>query len=252
VAIPENPLRDRALSFGQAAGRYDRIRPTYPPEALRWALESVPAGATVVDLGAGTGLLTRVLLGLGYDAVPVEPDAGMRAQLDAATPGVTALEGSAEEIPVGDAGVDAVVCGQAYHWFDKERAHPELARAIRPGGVFAPIWNIRDESIPWVREVGAIAKLGADGSLGPMTVAADFGPLFGEIERAEFRHSTTHTADSLVELISSRSYYLTASPDDQAEIERQLRALAAEHPDLAGKATFELPYITFTYRARRL
>jgi SAM-dependent methyltransferase len=250
-----NRLGEQALSFGQAAERYDRIRPTYPPEALRWALESVADGSTVVDLGAGTGLLTRVLLGLGYAVVPIEPDAGMRTQLDAATPGTRAREGSAEALPVDDGSLDAVVCGQAYHWFDREKAHPELARAIRPGGVFAPIWNIRDESAPWVRQLSVITRQRADGTLNPASGESirseGFGPEFGPVERAEFRHATTHTADSLVELVKSRSYYLTATPADQTEIEKDVRALAWEHPDLAGKETFELPYVTVVYRSRR-
>lgn len=250
-----NHLREQALSFGQAAGRYDRIRPTYPPEALRWALDGVSDDSTVVDLGAGTGLLTRVLLGLGYDVVPVEPDAGMRAQLDAATPGTTAREGSAEALPVADGSLDAVVCGQAYHWFDRDKAHPELARAIRSGGVFAPIWNIRDESVPWVRQLSVITRQRADGTLNPASgksiLSTGFGPEFGPVEREEFRHATTHTADSLVELVRSRSYYLTASPQDQAGIERAVHDLAEQHPDLAGKETFELPYVTVAYRARR-
>lgn len=247
----ENELREQALSFGQAADRYDRIRPTYPFEALRWALEPVSSGSSVVDLGAGTGLLTRVVLSLGYDVVPVEPDAGMRARLDAATPGTTAREGSAESIPVDDGSVDAVVCGQAYHWFDKERAHPELARVIKSGGVFAPIWNIRDESVSWVHELSVITRQRADRTLNPTAGPSDFGPEFGPVERAEFPHATVHTADSLVELIRSRSYYLTAPPEDRAEIERAIRALATEHPDLAGRQTFELPYVTYAYRARR-
>jgi SAM-dependent methyltransferase len=245
------------LSFGQAAARYDRIRPTYPPEALRWALDSVSAGSTVVDLGAGTGLLTRVLLGLGYAVVPVEPDAGMRTQLDAATPGTTAREGSAEALPAPDGSLDAVVCGQAYHWFDHAKAHPELARAIRSGGVFAPLWNLRDESVAWVRQLSVITRQRADGTLNPsrgpidLGPETDLGPEFGPVERAEFRHATTHTAESLVELVRSRSYYLTASPDDQAATDEAIRALANEHPDLAGKETFELPYVTVVYRARR-
>jgi SAM-dependent methyltransferase len=251
-----NRLREQALSFGQAAARYDRIRPTYPPEALRWALDSVSAGSTVVDLGAGTGLLTRVLLGLGYDVVPVEPDAGMRTQLDAATPGTTARAGSAEALPAPDGSLDAVVCGQAYHWFDQEKAHPELARAIRSGGVFAPIWNLRDESADWVRQLSVVTRQRADGTLDPSGLnptngVSAFGPEFGPVEQGKFRHATTHTVDSLVELVGSRSYYLTATPERQAAIERNVRALANEHPDLAGRETFELPYVTVVYRARR-
>src|SRR5262245_61990756 len=132
----------RGLSFGPAADRYDQARPSYPPAALTWALGTEVR--RVVDLGAGTGILTRVLVDLGHEVVPVEPDAGMRRRLADVTPGTQAVDGTAERIPLPDASVDAVVAGQAYHWFDTERAHPEIARVLRPGGVFAPLWNIRD------------------------------------------------------------------------------------------------------------
>jgi SAM-dependent methyltransferase len=135
------------LSFGAAAQHYDRSRPSYPAAALSWALGEPPA--QVVDLGAGTGLLTRTALAAGFDVIPVEPDLGMRDQLAAATPGTTPLAGSAESIPLPDGAADAVIAGQAYHWFDREAAHPEIARVLRLGGVFAPVWNYRDTSVAW-------------------------------------------------------------------------------------------------------
>src|SRR5256885_2312644 len=150
----------RGLSFGPSADLYDSVRPTYPPDALRWALG--PAPQTVLDLGAGTGILTRVLLGLGYDVVPVEPDDAMRAALRRTTPGVEPLAGSADAIPVPDGRADAVVAGQAYHWFDPEPTHREVARVLRDGGVFAPIWNVRDDGVPWVARLSEIADDIAD------------------------------------------------------------------------------------------
>src|SRR5947207_8421972 len=132
----------QGLSFGVAADLYDEMRPTYPPDAVRWALGERPR--RVVDLGAGTGILTRALLDLGHEVVPVEPDPGMRDRLGRATPGLTALAGSAERIPLPDGSADAVLAGQAYHWFEPEPAHREVARVLAPGGVFAPIWNVRD------------------------------------------------------------------------------------------------------------
>src|SRR5690348_12905637 len=138
----------QASSFGVAADEYDTQRPTYPAEAVAWAVGDEP-GRRVVDLGAGTGILTRMLLALGHTALPVEPDPEMRRRLAERSPDTQPLAGSAEAIPLPDGSVDAVMAGQAYHWFDPETAHREIGRVVRPGGVFAPIWNIRDESVPW-------------------------------------------------------------------------------------------------------
>ncbi|MFG3577105.1 class I SAM-dependent methyltransferase [Micromonospora chersina] len=240
----------QALSFGAAAADYDRFRPRYPEEALRWALDGLEAPARVVDLGAGTGILTRGVLALRHQVVPVEPDPGMRAQLAAATPGTTALAGSAEAVPLPDGSADAVLVGQAYHWFDKEPAHAEIARVLRPGGTFAPIWNVRDERVTWVAELTRIAHLGDNA--GDVTEKyADFGPAFTPVELGEFAHTTTLTPDEVIGMLHTRSYWLTATPAEQERIDRELRELFASHPDLAGRATVELPYRTLVLRSRR-
>ncbi|MEU9828267.1 class I SAM-dependent methyltransferase [Micromonospora chersina] len=240
----------QALSFGAAAADYDRFRPRYPEEALRWALDGRETPARVVDLGAGTGILTRGVLALGAEVVPVEPDPGMRAQLAAATPGTTALAGSAEAIPLPDGSADAVLVGQAYHWFDKEPAHAEIARVLRPGGTFAPIWNVRDERVTWVAELTRIAHLGDNA--GDVTEKyADFGPAFTPVELGEFAHTTTLTPDEVIGMLHTRSYWLTATPAEQERIDAALRELFATHPDLAGRATVELPYRTLVLRSRR-
>ncbi len=272
-------MADHALSFGTAAASYDQYRPSYPPEAVSWALGSPSRPVRVVDLGAGTGILTRVLLGLGHDVVPVEPDEAMRAQLaattpgtdaatpgtdaatpgtdaatpgtDAAIPGTVALAGSSEAIPLPADSVDAVVAGQAYHWFDPTRAPAEIARVLRPGGVFAAIWNLRDESVPWLARLTEVAHLDDHDSDQERVhdeglAAAGFGPVIREV----FRHAVTHTPDTLIELMKTRSYYLTAPAEGRAEIEAGIRNLAATHPDLAGRDTFELPYRTVVFRAQ--
>ncbi|WP_433314824.1 class I SAM-dependent methyltransferase [Micromonospora chersina] len=240
----------QALSFGAAAADYDRFRPRYPEEALRWALDGLEAPARVVDLGAGTGILTRGVLALRHRVVPVEPDPGMRAQLAAATPGTTALAGSAEALPLPDGSADAVLVGQAYHWFDKEPAHAEIARVLRPGGTFAPIWNVRDERVTWVAELTRIAHLGDNA--GDVTERyADFGPAFTPVELGEVAHTTTLTPDEVIGMLHTRSYWLTGTPAEQERIDRELRELFATHPDLAGRATVELPYRTLVLRSRR-
>ncbi|ADL49356.1 class I SAM-dependent methyltransferase [Micromonospora aurantiaca] len=241
-----------ALSFGAAAAEYDRFRPRYPEAALRWALDGL-LDAQVVDLGAGTGILTRGLLALTgpvAHVVPVEPDPGMRAQLAAATPGATALAGSAEAVPLPDGSADAVLAGQAYHWFDRERAHAEVARVLRPGGTFAPVWNIRDERVGWVAELTRIAHLGDNA--GDVTQRyADFGAAFTAVEVGEFPHATTLTPDEVVGMLHTRSFWLTADTDERRRVDAELAELFAGHPDLAGRDAVELPYRTMVLRARR-
>jgi SAM-dependent methyltransferase len=245
-------MSDHALSFGTAASSYDRFRPSYPPQAVDWALGSPSGRIRVVDLGAGTGILSRVILGLGHDVAPVEPDEAMRAQLAATTSGALPLAGSSESIPLPDGSVDAVIAGQAYHWFDPTLAPAEIARVLRSGGVFAAIWNLRDDSEPWVARLSEVAHV-ADGARTEQRVheealrSAGFGPVTREV----FAHAITYTPDSLVELIKTRSYYLTAAAADRARVVEGVRELAATHPDLAGRDTFPLPYRTYVYRAAK-
>jgi SAM-dependent methyltransferase len=238
-------FKRRRSSFGAAADLYDRIRPSYPADAVRWLFGDEPR--RVVDLGAGTGIFSRLLASLGHEVIAVEPDDGMRAKLAATSPGVAALAGSAESIPCPDESVDAVVAAQAYHWFDHDAAHAEIARVLRMGGVFGPIWNVRDESVEWVVDLSRHASLedGSD-SVREWEVRRGFGPHFGPVESAQFHHWTLHTADTLVALVQSRSYYLTADDATRERIESAVRELASRLPE-----AFELPYVTVAYRATR-
>jgi SAM-dependent methyltransferase len=235
-------------SFGQAAALYDRIRPEYPASAVRWILGDAPCD--VVDVGAGTGKLTRVLAAAGHRVTAVEPDPEMRAQLAVASPGVTVLAGSAERIPVRDGGADAVVAGQAFHWFDPVAAPAEIARVLRAGGVLAPVWNLRDESVPWVARLTELTR-NLGGSRTDPTVPPLPAP-FGAPEVARFPYAVPTTPDGLLDLMRSRSWYLTAPPDRQATFDRRVRELCAAHPELAGRDTFDLPYVTVAYRIPRL
>jgi SAM-dependent methyltransferase len=235
--------RQNGLSFGPAAELYDRIRPTYPAEVVTWMLGRAPR--RVVDIGAGTGIFSRVVAGLGHEVLAVEPDEAMRGKLAAASPDITALAGTAESIPLPDESVDAAVAAQAYHWFTPETAHPEIARVIRLGGVFAAVWNVRDESVPWVAEMSSLVG-GSEAAGLVRTRDIDLAPHFGSVERHEMRHATRHTADSLVALVASRSYYLVAGPDQRRQLEADVRALVADLPEV-----FELPYITVAFRSIR-
>jgi len=147
-----------ASGFDAGAEAYERGRPSYPDDAVSHLVDvlQLGPGRRVLDLAAGTGKMTRLLVPTGVDLIAVEPVAGMRAAFAAAVPGVDILEGTAEAIPLPDASVDAVVVAQAFHWFDRDRALAEVDRVLRPGGGVALVWNRRDESVPWVAEMSQI------------------------------------------------------------------------------------------------
>ena len=232
---------NQARSFGTAADRYDRYRPTYATAAVVWALGERPL--RVADLGAGTGILSRLVHRLGHEVFAVEPDERMRRRLVAVSPGVSALAGTAEAIPLRDRSVDAVVAGQAYHWFDPPRAHPEIARVLRPGGVFAAMWNDADAAAQWTVRLGELI----DGAQPERSV--DFGPLFGSVERGEFRHDMWMTPDDLIAMTMTRSPYLIAGPEGQRELLDAVRRLMTGS-GLAGRERFPMPHVTRVHRAR--
>ena len=236
--------RRQARSFGTAADRYDRLRPGYAVDAVVRALGERPL--RVADVGAGTGILSRLLQRLGHDVVAIEPDDRMRARMAQASPGVMAVAGTAEEIPLLDRSVDAVVAGQAYHWFETERAHPEIARVLRPGGVFAAMWNDADPRAPWtVRLVEII-----DGPEAPILARrrSEFGGLFGPVTVAEFRHEVWLTLDELVALTTTRSPYLVATPQGRQDLIDAVRRLAAGAA-LPDRERFPMPHVTRVHRA---
>lgn len=238
--------RARANSFGAAAAIYERSRPSYPEAAVDWLL---PAGSPrVLDLGAGTGKLTRLIAARGIDVTAVDPSAGMLEQLQAVLPDVPALQGSAEEIPLEDNSVDAVVMAQAWHWVDVPRASAEVARVLTPGGRLGLVWNHRDGRVDWVRELGEIASGGADHN-GNDPSNPKLGPEFGQIEHFETEWRAPMTPESLIELIASRSYVIVASGDRREAITAGIRDLLDNHPQLAGRDHFELPYVTYCSRA---
>jgi SAM-dependent methyltransferase len=238
----------QAASFGAVATAYDRARPSYPDEAVDWLL---PAGARrVLDLGAGTGKLTRGLRDRGLEVIAVEPSAGMREQLARVLPDVTILDGPAEQIPVADHAVDAVLVAQAWHWVDKARAVPEAARVLVPGGRLGLLWNIRDERVGWVAELGRILR-GPNYSHSDQDSAdPSVGPPFGPVERFDLEWSRRTSADEIIDLVSSRSYIITMAPPERSAVLDRVRHLLGTHPDLAGTAGITLPYVTRCSRAQ--
>jgi ubiquinone/menaquinone biosynthesis C-methylase UbiE len=140
---------ERSRSFGSIAESYDRLRPSAPPAALDWI---VPATArVVVDVAAGTGLLTRLLADRVPKVFAVEPDPRMREVLAERSPDVEVLDGTGESIPLPDASVDGLFVSSAWHWLHPDRALPEIARVLRDNGRLGVLWTSRDRNIEWIR-----------------------------------------------------------------------------------------------------
>jgi len=248
--MDETHLR-RARSFGSVADAYRRARPGYPAAAVAWVLEAAP-GRQVLDLAAGTGKLTQAIIEAGGEVVAaVEPLDGMREQLSAVLPQVPAMAGSAEAIPLADASADAVLVGQAFHWFDHEPALHEIARVLRPGGVLGLLWNVRDDSVGWVRDLGRIA-IGHD-MLSEIDGSDWDGlvrhPRFADRERRDFPNPEPFDAERLVTWASSTSHFATMEPDERERTLAQMRDFPADHADLAGHEQFDMPFVTVTIRA---
>jgi len=215
------------------------------------------AGLRVLDLGAGTGKLTALLVSLGADVTAVEPDAAMLAELRRGLPEVRALGGSAEAIPLADGSVDAVLCGQAMHWFDMSRAVPEIARVLVSGGVLGAMWNADDDRVEWVAGLHTATGGAGSPSLSRWRVVSDHfvadafsASLFTPVERAEFPNFARHTGDSLIALFATHSQVLIMEPAERERVIAQARAYLAGRPETAG-GEFELPMVTSVVRTIR-
>jgi SAM-dependent methyltransferase len=241
----DHTVRGPYTAFAEVAEAYERGRPSYPDDAVRWLVGE--QACDVVDLGAGTGKLTRVLVARGHRVVAVEPLDEMRAELEAAVPGAHALAGSAEAIPLEDASADVVTSAQAFHWFDHDAALPEIARVLRSGGRIALVWNSRDDRDPWMERLSAI--------IGNETVeesdvvpVLDGSGLFGPVETAQFSFAETRDRPGLLDLVLSRSYLAKLAP---AERQPVLDAVGALYDETAEADGVRLAYLTECFRAAR-
>ncbi|KAA0099454.1 class I SAM-dependent methyltransferase [Mycolicibacterium sp. P1-5] len=235
--------RERSLSFGSEAAAYERGRPSYPPEAIDWLLP--PGVRDVLDLGAGTGKLTTRLVERGLDVVAVDPLAEMLELLSSALPDTPALLGTAEQIPLPDNSVDAVLVAQAWHWFDPERAVAEVARVLRPGGRLGLVWNARDERLGWVKDLGHI--IGHENAQFNETTTVP--EPFNDVEHRRVEWTSYLTPQALIDLVASRSYCITSPADVRTQTLDEVRELLNTHPALANSTGLALPYITVGIRA---
>jgi ubiquinone/menaquinone biosynthesis C-methylase UbiE len=227
------------LSFERVAADYERARPAYVEEAVDWALGrlGLAPGGRVLDLAAGTGKLTRQLLARGLDVVAVEPGDEMRAVLEHELPGVEALAGRAEAIPLGDASVDGIAVGQAFHWFETESALAEMHRVLRPGGGFALLWNQLNQDDPLLGAVDDLLRPRDPARRSRWREHYD-SRRFGPLEERAFYEVRPMSADQLAAWVASTSRVITAPTEEQVEIDREVRRLAAAHDKTVAIRTY--------------
>ena len=235
-----------ARSFGGVAAAYDRGRPTYPRDAAVWLTSDRPL--TVLELGAGTGKLTEQLVALGHDVHATDPDPKMLALLEKNLPGVRVSRAPAEDIPAGDSTYDVVVSAQAFHWFDHERALPEIQRVLKPHGRLSLVWNQRDERIPWVKRLGRI--IGTQDQLVDPRELLETSRMFGEVEHETFRFWQVVDRASVQDLVRSRSNVAVLPPAEQEAKMAEVLAFYDEYG--RGMDGMQLPYAASCFRAEAL
>jgi SAM-dependent methyltransferase len=261
----------RRLSFGSVAADYDRYRPAPPPQALDWLIP--PDATAVLDLAAGTGAVTRLLIGRAARVVAVEPDERMRAVLAARCPEAEVLEGRGEDIPLTDASVDAVVIASAWHWLDPERAVPEITRVLRPGGNLGVIWVSRDSRVGWVAEFNALMREAREADRAPDAPATDAptadgstadgsrkdrrrrrevtfppGSPMSSVEEHTVEYTLPMTKDDLFGLLGTYSGVITLDQATRADLSQRARDFLDRQP---WEQT-DLPMICRCLRATRL
>lgn len=251
-----------AEGFGSGADAYESARPSYPSDAVAEIARvgALGPGRRVLDLAAGTGKLTRLLVATGAEVVAVEPVAAMRDVLTSVVPGVEALDGTAESVPLPDGSVDAVTVAQAFHWFDRRAALAEIARVLRPGGALVLVWNTRDRSVDWVQRWSDLLVEGEgdrpfDRYVGvdyAAVVAADGAGAFTPVERWATSWVQPSTPDLLLERSASVSVVAALPADERALVLERVRELTRTHPDLAGRDSFGFPYDTTVWWCHRV
>ncbi|HKJ11374.1 MAG TPA: class I SAM-dependent methyltransferase [Ornithinimicrobium sp.] len=243
-------------AFGSGAGRYDRLRPAPPAEAVDFGVPM--AAADVADIGAGTGKLTVLLVERGHRVVAVEPSVAMRTRLTTRLPGVSVRDARAEATGLPEAGFDVVTFAQSWHWVDPAAASRELSRILRPGGYVSMLWTMPDTGVAWVAPIQAAmhsiplaqqVATGPDRRRDPWQ-SPPSGP-FSTGERLTTHWSQPMLRGDLRELVTTRSYYLEATSAEQNALrEATARAVAAEWPDLPEESSVDLPYVTTVLRYR--
>ena len=236
-----------ATGFNARAADYEKGRPSYPPEAVQWLVSclAIGPGATVVDLAAGTGKLTRLLVGTGATVVAVEPMAGMRAVLAEQVPGVEVLEGTAEQLPLPEGSASAITVAQAFHWFRGDEALAEAHRALGGAGRLGLVWNVRDLGDPLQaaleQVMGRYRGDSPSEGTGRWREAFERTTLFSPLDHRCFSFRQELTPPELVARVLSVSFMARLPDEEQQRVAAEVAALAP------GPGPVALPYKTDVY-----
>lgn len=244
----------RRLTFGAHADAYERARPAWPEEAARWL---VPADSElVVELGAGTGKLTRAAAALGVRVVAVEPDPRMLTVLRGLD--LEGVEGSAEVIPFDDGTADAVVAGSSFHWFELEPALREIRRVLRPGGRLGFGWNHRDVRHPTIAAMSEViyasrpSRQTSGWQRRDWPAAVTAGGVFRDVERTLIEHVHELPRDALEDHLLSYSGLAALAEDDHRRVLAEVGRILDADPSLHDGDRLRLPFVVDAYRATRV
>ncbi len=250
-------LPEAAWGQPDTAAAYDRGRPGYAPQAITAIATAFQVGpeTAVLDLGAGTGKLTRQLLHTGARVMAVEPSTAMRQRLSQVLPEVTVLEGSAEAIPLPAKSVDLIVVGQAWHWFDGLKAQAEAGRVLVRGGGVALLWNDYDTSIPWAHALAEIRNRHFVHHVPPQVDRdwrADFAGNtgWGSMTGRVFDHVHQTTREALADRVLSTSVIAPLPPEEREKVRHEVLTILDQHEETCGRENLAVPYRTSVYWIR--
>ena len=241
--------------YGHGAETYARGRPDFPSQSLDWLKDDLHLGPgkRALEIGAGTGKFTKLLVKTGADIVAIEPVVAMLEQLNASQPHVRTLCATAQNLPLSDATMDAVICAQAFHWFATANALAEMRRVLKPGGMLGLIWNVRDQSVGWLAELTRIMEPYEDNA--PRYDGGEWKRSFpargfDELRERRFLHQHMGSPEQvIVDRVASVSFIAALDEGRREKVLAEVRALIAATPELANKAEIAVPYVTNAYWA---